>query len=122
MADNVTPIRPDLGPMEIWPGVADVDRAGIALAVEMLADLEWNDEDEHGIPLADYACLEDWPRQGRPFRNVVAEYLMAARKEGPAVEAAFCAVLTDVVALCCTGTVPDSARYSAARFTGAATA
>jgi hypothetical protein len=114
--NNVTPIRPHHDPEAIWPGVAAVSRAGVALAVEMLTDLEWNDEDEHGIPLADYACLEDWPRQGRPFRNIVAEYLTAARKEGPEVEAGFCAVLTDMVGLICTGTVPDAARYSGPRF------
>jgi hypothetical protein len=112
----------DTDAAEIWPGVADVNREGIALALEMLEQLENWEKDEHGIQLSDYACLEDWPRQGRPFRNIVAEYLAAARKEGPEVEAGFCAVLTDMVGLLCSGTVPDSERYSSAPFTSAATA
>jgi hypothetical protein len=116
----VAPSDPD--PREIWPGVVDVNRAGLTLAIEMLEQFESCEDDEHGIPLTDYACLEDWPRQGRPFRNIVADYLTAARKEGPEVEAGFCAVLTDMVSLFCSGTVPDAERYSAARFTGAATA
>ena len=102
----------DRHPTEVWPGVADVNREGVALALAMLEQLENWEEDEHGIQLSDYACLEDWPRMGRPFRNIVAEYLMAARKEGPEVEAGFCAVLTDIVGLFSGGIVPDSARYS----------
>jgi hypothetical protein len=111
---KVTPIRPEHDPEAIWPGVADVNRVGIALAAEMLERLE--EQDEHKIRLADYACLEDWPRQGRPFRNIVAEYLTAARKEGPEVEAGFCAVLTDMVGLLCEGMGVDTSRYSADRF------
>jgi hypothetical protein len=107
--------------MEVWQGVADVNRAGIALGLEMLVQLEDFENDEHGIRPAEYACLEDWPRQGRPFRNIVAEYLKAARKEGPEVEAGFCAMLTDIVGLLCSGSVPDTERYSDARFTSAAT-
>jgi hypothetical protein len=109
-------------PEALYPGVAEVDRAGVALAVEMLLQLENWETDEHGIELCGYACLEDWPRQGRPFRNIVAEYLTAARKEGPEVEAGFCAALTDMVGLLCSGIVPDSERYSAAPFTRSAIA
>lgn len=104
-------------PTEIWPGVADVSREGMALALEMLIQLEATDDDEHGIRLGDYACLEDWPRQGRPFRNIVSEYMAVARKQGPEVEAGFCAVLTDMLGLLCSGTVPDTARYSESPFT-----
>jgi hypothetical protein len=112
----------DPDPEEVWPGVADVNRAGLALAVEMLDLLEEGSgsSDEHGICLSDYACLENWPRHGHPFRNVVAEYLTVARNEGPEVEAGFCAVLTDIVALLCSGTVAHAERYSAARFASVA--
>jgi hypothetical protein len=112
----------DPDPDEIWPGVADVSREGVALALEMLVELENGDApDEHGIGPANYACLEDWPRQGRPFRNIVAEYLTTARKGGSEVEAGFCAVLTDIVGLLSSGSVPDTERYADARFTGATT-
>ena len=117
-------VRPDdPDPEEVWPGVSDVNRAGLALAIEMLDLLEDGSglSDEHGICLSDYACLEDWPRQGRPFRNVVAEYLTVARKEGPDVEAGFCAVLTDMLGLLCAGTVAHAERYSSARFASLAT-
>jgi hypothetical protein len=120
---NVIPIRrASDDPAEIWPGVADVNRAGVALALEMLMQLESCEDDEHGVRLSDYACLEDWPRQGRPFRNIVAEYLTAARKEGPEVEAGFCAMLTDFVGLGSGGVIADSGRYSEAPFTSGATA
>jgi hypothetical protein len=44
--------------------------------------------------------------------NIVAEYLQVARNEGPEVEAGFCAVLTDMVGLICTGTVPTAKKLS----------
>jgi hypothetical protein len=120
---TVTPIRPHLklvaeepDPMEVWPGVADVNRAGVALAVEMLEHLEKFVVDEHGRRPADYASLEDWQRRGRPFRNIVAEYLQSARKEGSEVEAGFCAVLTDIVCQLSEGMGPTSTRYSSAQF------
>jgi hypothetical protein len=115
----VAPPR-DPDPTEIWQGVADVNREGMARAVEMLEQLESREDDEHGIRLADHACLEDWPRQGRPFRNIVAEYLAAARKGGPEVEAGFCAVLSDMLGLISSGSVPDSARYYSDTFISAA--
>jgi hypothetical protein len=96
--------------MEAWPGVAEVSRRGVAIAVEMLTDLESN-EDEQGAAAYDLACLEDWPREGRPFRNVVAEYLKRARDAGPEVEAGFLAVLSDTVSMVCGGSVPSSERY-----------
>jgi hypothetical protein len=112
----------DPDPTEVWPGIADVNRMGFALALEMLDQLENWEEDEHKIRVSDSACLEDWPRQGRPFRNIVAEYLAAARKEGPEVEAGFCAVLTDFIALGCSGVVSGSERYSEGSFTSMETA
>lgn len=105
-------VSSDDDPMEIWPGVADVNREGVALAHEMLVLLEdYEDYDEHGIALADYCCLEDWPREGRPFHNFVAEYLKAARERGPEVEAGFCAALTDFVGMCSQGMSSDANRY-----------
>jgi hypothetical protein len=109
----VVPAEDDRNPAEVWPGWADVNRAGLTLAVEMLEQVESSEEDEHKIRLADYACLEDWPREGRPFRNIVAEYLTAARNQGPEVEAGFCAVLSDIVGLIGLSTVSDSGRYRA---------
>src|ERR1700693_546426 len=119
---KVTPIRSylklvppppdDPDPTEIWQGVADVNREGFALALQMLVQLEDWEQGEHGIGLANYAALEDWTRPRRPFRNIVAEYLTAARRGGLEVEAGFCAVLTAIVGLLCSGVVPDAERYS----------
>jgi hypothetical protein len=64
------------------------------------------------VTVADYSSLEHWARQGRPFRNVVAEYLAQAREEGSAVEAGFCAVLSDMAALVATGVIPDIGNYA----------
>jgi hypothetical protein len=105
-------LGPNSSSMEIWPGVADVNREGVTLAHEILVLLEDNEDDEHGVALADYGCLEDWPREGRPFRNFVAEFLKAARERGPEVEAGFCAVLTDMIAMTCQGMAPVARRYA----------
>jgi hypothetical protein len=104
-------LGPNSNSMDIWPGWADVNREGAALAHEMFVRLEENEDDEHGVALADYGCLEDWPREGRPFRNFVAEYLKAARERGPDVEAGFCAALTDVVGLVFQEQAPTAHRY-----------
>jgi hypothetical protein len=62
------------------------------------------------VSLGDYASLEDWPREGRPHRNVVAEYPKRSQEAGPEVQAAFCAVLGDMLGMVCTGAVPDAMR------------
>jgi hypothetical protein len=98
--------------MDVWPRAAPLNRDGVALAHEMLVALQRIDVDDEGISLADYACLKDWPRQGRPHRNVLAEYLKKARDMGPDAEAAFCAVLSDFVAICCQGSVPEVSWYA----------
>jgi hypothetical protein len=82
--NNVIPIRPDdRDPTEVWRGVADVNRAGIALAVEMLEQLEDSDNDERGIRLSDYACLEDWPRQGSPVPQHCRRVPASCSERGP---------------------------------------
>jgi hypothetical protein len=97
--DRVIPPYPeDADPMEVWKGVADVNVQGVAIAVEMLTEFERNDEIGSGVHERDLCELEDWPRLGTPFRNIVAEYLKRARETGPDVEAGFCAVLTDMIA------------------------
>lgn len=98
-------------PLDVWRGFACVDKKGVSIAYKMLSELEQLDGDKAGITLADYASLEEWPREGNPFRNVVAEYLAVAREGGPSVEAGFLAVLTDMIAMNCQGLGADSGRY-----------
>jgi hypothetical protein len=76
----------------------------------MLCELEHN-ETEGDVSMTDRSCLENWPRQGLPFRNVVAEYLASARAAGPDVEAGFCAVVSDFLSLVSSGSVPDAGFY-----------
>jgi hypothetical protein len=99
-------------PHSIWPGHADMDRAGVELAIEMLRVLEEGERDD-GIAEGDYCCLEDWPRQGGPFRNIVVEYMARAREAGSGVENAFCAVITDYLALGSLGSGVRSAEFYA---------
>lgn len=96
--DRIMPPYPDTCPTEIWKGVADVNVQGVAIAIDMLKELECNKEIGSGVCGRDLCELEDWPRLGTQFRNIVAEYLQRARDSGPDVEAGFCAVLTDMIA------------------------
>jgi hypothetical protein len=98
--------------MDIWKGHAAVDQTGVELAVEMLDELEDPKADDECVALGDLCCLEDWPRHGRPFRNIVAEYLARARTAGPDVEAGFCAVLSDYVSLGGPGSGGSAERYA----------
>lgn len=100
--------------IDVWKGHASVNREGVALAVEMLDQLAEGTPAEDGadVTVADYSSLEDWPRHGRPFRNVVVEYLTRAREAGSDVEAGFCAVLSDMAALVATGVIPDIGNYA----------
>jgi hypothetical protein len=84
-------------PTEIWPGHAEIDRAGVELAVQMLDEMT-EKTDEQRIMVADMCSLDDWQREGLPFRNIVAEYLERARSLGPEAESGFCAVLSDMAA------------------------
>lgn len=103
MAGPPTFAPSDPDPTKVWPGLVGVNSAGVEIALEIFKRLENSESDAHGIRLSDSACLEDWPREGRPFRNIVAEGLALARSEGPETEAGFCAALTDFVALVCSG-------------------
>lgn len=64
----------------------------------MLNELEDTDPREaiNDFGEADRCCLEDWPREGQPFRNIVLEYLQRAREAGTDAEAGFCAVISDL--------------------------
>jgi hypothetical protein len=84
-------------PCSVWPGFAALDRSGVAFAVKMFGELEKQTED--GIEVSDMCCLENWPREGLPFRNIVGEYIERARRAGAAAEYAFTAVLSDLIAL-----------------------
>jgi len=110
---SATIMDPDADLRDVWPGHVDVDRAGADLAVEMLDALESTDTPDNGSGLteADYSQLENWARRGKPFRNIVAEYLKRAREAGPDVEAGFCAVLSDLVSQHCQGTDANADHY-----------
>jgi len=101
----IPPCPEDADAPDVWPGVADVNGQGVALAIDMLKELERNDRIDAGVYERDLCELEEWPRHGTPFRNIVAEYLKRAREAGPEVEAGFCAVLTDMVAAVYNGMV-----------------
>jgi hypothetical protein len=85
-------------PEEIWPGRQSVNQAGAKLAVEMLLELHSGASDDVGISARNYCDLGDWARQGRPFRNIIREFLHRAQLFGADAETGFCAVLTDFVA------------------------
>ena len=90
-------------PATRWPGVHAIDPAGERIARQMLEELEGTEMDEHDINPAEYCQLEDWVREGRPFRNIVAEYAAKAQAVSPEALAAFYAVLSDVVSRACQG-------------------
>lgn len=112
-ADSVTPIGPDVQSWHIWPGAVEVNRTGAELARDMLVELETVEDQDHpgGPSPADYCNLEDWPREGQPFRNVVAKYAARARALGPEVLDGFYAVLSDFVSVACAGAAFPAARY-----------
>jgi hypothetical protein len=87
----------------------DDAREAYKLAITMLAELE------RSTDLCD-ACALDEMVQGRarPQDNIVLRYLEQCRARSPAAEAAFCAVLSDFVADCSEGFVPNSGTYEKA--------
>lgn len=104
--------HPSASPAAVWPGHATVDTAGATIAREMLLELaDVPDEQEETVTVGDLACLENWPREGRPFRNVVAEYAARAQSAGPAAVEGFYAVISDYLGICCQGCLPDLDRY-----------
>jgi hypothetical protein len=82
--------RPD--PTELWKGHAEINLDGVRLVLQMMGELEDIESEDFGVTTAEFCDLEDWPREGRPFRNIFAEYLARARAAGTDVEAGFCAV------------------------------
>ena len=110
MTATVTP-HPNVNRQDIWPGHVDLDRTGVALAVEMFDEMA-EDTDVDRVQVADMCCLEDWPRNGQPFRNIVAEYLERARQAGPAALYAFTAVLSDLAGLAVQGSCRDVENYA----------
>jgi hypothetical protein len=96
-------------PTEEFPGDATIDPAGAAIARAMLRELEEVDL-VHGTPAND-SLLANWPREGRPFRNVVAEYVAKAHAMSPQALEAFYAVLSDFISWASQGSVPNSSSY-----------
>lgn len=90
---------PAADPAATWPGVHVIDPAGERLAREMLEVLECTEMDEHDMNPAEYCQLENWVRQDRPFRNIVAEYAAKAQAVGPEALAGFYAVVSDFIAI-----------------------
>ena len=79
---------------------------GVGLAVQMLDQLQ------HNPDIADQCSLEEEYRSsGGEQKNIVLEYLDAARGGGREVERGFAAVMTDFVAACRGGCVPDTKNY-----------
>jgi len=84
-------------------------REAYKLAITMLAELE------RSTDLCDACALDEFVRgRGRPQYNIVLRYLEQCRASSPASEAAFCAVLSDLVAMIALGVVPDSGSYERA--------
>jgi hypothetical protein len=112
---NVVRSREDDDPQVRWPGYAPIDRAGAEIALELLERLEdesASDDEDDPAELAELANLENWARRGRPYRNLLAEYVKRARAVSPEAENAFLAVIGDLAALVMQGTVPDAASYA----------
>jgi hypothetical protein len=87
-----------------------VHAKGAALAVKMLRYLERN-----GGSTADSCGLDPRYRTaGVPQRNIVLEYLNAAPNNPEAV-AGFASVLSDYIAGCADGAVPDADCYKVGR-------
>jgi hypothetical protein len=103
--------HPATSPAAVYPGHAEINRAGATIAWNMLCELERVDCEDDGPNIAEHSDLENWPRQGRPFRNVVAECAARADVAGPEVLEAFYAILSDFIAITCQGMCPAAARY-----------
>lgn len=105
--DQSPEIRPACAadPADIWPGFAQINRTGASLARDMLCELESANSDPHGVNVADNCTLANWPRQGRPFRNVVAEYGAMAQAAGPQALIGFYAVLSEFLSSTCQGSI-----------------
>lgn len=98
-------------PQALWPGAANINREGVSIAFKMLRELEDGEPDGDGVTASDLACLENWPRQGQAFRNIVAQYLAQAHAAGTETEAGFCAVLSDILSGSADGWNIHAGRY-----------
>lgn len=82
------------------------DTAGAALAVKMLAELKEGQE-----TLSDACSIHaEYRAPGTGQRNIVLEYMTAI--QSPEDLASFAAVLSDFVAACVGGFVPDASTYA----------
>lgn len=83
---------------------------GLALGAQLLLQLEVV---EPGREYAPYSLNPRERSPGQPQHDVVGQFLRAARSAGDEVERGFTAVLSDYVACCCEGSIPDAATYEA---------
>jgi hypothetical protein len=83
------------------PDPKDERREGYKLAITMLRELEASPE------LCDACGLAIPAKQN----NIVLRYLEESRERSPDAAAGFCAVLSDFVADCSEGFVPNAANY-----------
>ena len=84
-------------------------REGYKLAITMLCELEASTD------LCDLCALDEFvTRRAKPQDNIVYRYLVKCRERPLDVQAGFCAVLSDFVADCSEGLVPDSGSYEKA--------
>jgi hypothetical protein len=87
---------------------------GAELAVQMLKEIESHN-------LEDIYHLEaEYRPADTQQQNILLQYLDAARAQGRDVEAGFAAVLTDFVAACRLGIVPNTENYRPATAKGGA--
>jgi hypothetical protein len=88
------------------PDPKDERREGYKLAITMLRDLEASTE------LCDLCALDEFVTgRATPQDNIVLRYLEKCRARSPDAEVAFCAVLSDFLADCSEGLVPDAGTY-----------
>jgi hypothetical protein len=103
-----TPAATD--PAAIWPGNVTLDRKGARIALDLLIELDSIEDD--GSCICDQTSIDHSPRQGRPFRNMVAEYAGKAQSVGPEALEAFYAILGDYIGSAVGGCVPDIDVYT----------
>lgn len=87
------------------PGQAFTERDGRELAVALFHEIEASDCETAAINA-------EYRDEGKPQDNTVLRYLAVLREANSReLEAGFAAVLTDFVACCLDGSVPDAAYY-----------
>lgn len=78
----------------------NTEKAGRALAVKLLEEIESND-------LTMLCDIDAQFREGRPQLNIVLKYLDEIAQATPAVRAGFASILTGYLAITTGGSVPD---------------